>query len=151
MFTNKATEVARDEIKFQKFVDRLRKKFSIMFFELLRTQLILKGIITLEDWPQFREDITIDFRQDNHFTELKESEILTDRLALLQSIQPYIGKYYSDMWVRKNILYQTDEDIEKMDADMNEDGTKQAVEDQRQAELEAIANPEPAMGSSPES
>ena len=151
MFTNKATEVARDEIKFQKFVDRLRKKFSIMFFELLRTQLILKGIITLEDWPQFREDITIDFRQDNHFTELKESEILTDRLALLQLVQPYIGKYYSDMWVRKNILYQTDEDIEIMDADMNEDGTKQAVEDQRQAELEAIANPEPATGSSPES
>ena len=145
MFTNKATEVARDEIKFQKFVDRLRKKFSIMFFELLRTQLILKGIITLEDWPQFREDITVDFRQDNHFTELKESEILTDRLALLQSIQPYIGKYYSDGWVRKNILHQTDEDIEMMDAEMNDDGSAQAVEDQRQAELEAIANPQPTM------
>ena len=145
MFTNKATEVARDEIKFQKFVDRLRKKFSIMFFELLRTQLILKGIITLEDWPQFREDITVDFRQDNHFTELKESEILTDRLTLLQSIQPYIGKYYSDSWVRKNILRQTDEDIEIMDAEMNDDGSAQAAEDQRQAELEAIANPQPTM------
>lgn len=151
VFTNKATEIARDEIKFQKFVNRLRKKFSIMFFELLRTQLILKGIITLEDWPQFREDITIDFRQDNHFTELKHSEILVDRLNALQLVQPYIGKYYSDRWVRKNILYQTDEDIEIMDADMNKDGTKQAVEDQRQTELEAIANPEPAMGSSPES
>ena len=116
-----------------------------MFFELLRTQLILKGIITLEDWPQFREDITVDFRQDNHFTELKESEILTDRLALLQSIQPYIGKYYSDGWVRKNILHQTDEDIEVMDAEMNDDGSAQAVEDQRQAELEAIANPPPTM------
>ena len=145
MFTNKATEVARDEIKFQKFVDRLRKKFSIMFFELLRTQLILKGIITLEDWPQFREDITVDFRQDNHFTELKESEILTDRLTLLQSIQPYIGKYYSDGWVRKNILRQTDEDIEIMDEEMAQDGSAQAAEDQRQAELEAIANPQPTM------
>ena len=150
MFTNRATELARDEIKFQKFVDRLRKKFSIMFFELLRTQLILKGIITLEDWPQFREDITVDFRQDNHFTELKESEILTDRLTLLQSIQPHIGKYYSDSWVRKNILHQTDEDIEVMDDEMNQDGSAQAVEDQRQAELEASANPQPTMSAAPE-
>lgn len=142
----KPTEISRDEVKFSKFIDRLRKKFSIMFFELLRTQLILKGIITSEDWAQFREDMTVDFRKDNYFTELKESEVLNERLVLLQAVQPYIGKYFSDEWVRRNVLRQSDEDIEIMDDEMALDGSKQAAEDQRQAELEAIANPQPNMG-----
>jgi hypothetical protein len=116
-----------------------------MFFDLLQTQLMLKGIITEEDWPQIREDMTVDFRQDNYFTELKEAEILTNRIELLNAAQPFIGKYFSDTWVRRNILQQTDEDIETMDAEMNEDGSAQAAEEQRMAEIEGMANPAPEM------
>jgi hypothetical protein len=141
----RSTEISRDEVKFQKFVDRLRKKFSIIFFDLLQTQLMLKGIITEEDWPQIREDMTVDFRQDNYFTELKESEVLTGRIELLNAAQPFIGKYFSDTWVRRNILQQTDEDIEMMDAEMNGDGSAQAAEEQRMAELDGMANPEPEI------
>jgi hypothetical protein len=141
----RSTEISRDEVKFQKFVDRLRKKFSIMFFDLLQTQLMLKGIITEEDWPQIREDMTVDFRQDNYFTELKEAEVLTGRIELLNAAQPFIGKYFSDTWVRRNVLRQTDEDIEMMDAEMNKDGSAQAAEEQRMAEIEAMANPAPEM------
>ena len=141
----RTTEISRDEVKFQKFVDRLRKKFSVLFFDLMRTQLLLKGIITEEDWEELRENMAVDFRQDNYFTELKEAEILTERLALLQNAHQYVGKYFSDTWVRRNILRQTDEDIETMDAEMKKDGSAEAIEDQRQAELEAIANPAPEM------
>jgi hypothetical protein len=140
----RTTEISRDEVKFQKFVDRLRKKFSIMFFDLLHTQLMLKGIITEEDWPQIREDMTVDFRQDNYFTELKEAEVLTGRIELLNAAQPFIGKYFSDTWVRRNILRQTDEDMEMMDVEMTQDGSAQDAEEMRMAEIEATSNPAPA-------
>lgn len=132
----RTTEISRDEVKFQKFIDRLRKKFSVLFFELLRTQLLLKGIITDEDWPEIRENIAIDFRQDNYFTELKESEVLSERLALLQTMQPYIGKYFSDQWVRRHILQQTDEDIEIMNGEMNSDGSAQKIVDSEDESIE---------------
>ena len=89
--------------------------------------------------------MTVDFRQDNYFTELKEAEVLTGRIELLTAAQPFIGKYFSDTWVRRNILRQTDEDMEMMDAEMNEDGSAQAAEEQRMAEIEGMANPGPEM------
>ena len=112
----RSSEILRDEVKFSKFVGRLRKRFSAMFSDMLRTQLLLKNIITPEDWEVMREHIQYDFLYDNHFTELKETELQNERLALLGATEPYIGKYYSQDWVRRNVLRQTDEEIDEQDA-----------------------------------
>lgn len=122
----KSSEITRDEVNFQKFVDKLRKKFSAVFLELLRTQLLLKNVITDEDWDDLKEHLRIDFRKDNFFSEMKNSEILADRINQLNSVTPFIGKYFSENWVRRNILRQTDKDIEKMAAEMDEEAKLQA-------------------------
>ena len=111
----RSSEILRDEVKFSKFVGRLRKRFSAMFSDMLRTQLLLKNIITPEDWEIMREHIQYDFLYDNHFTELKEAELQNERLALLGATEPYIGKYYSQDWVRRQVLRQTDEEIREQD------------------------------------
>jgi hypothetical protein len=110
----RSTEISRDEVKFQKFINRLRKKFSWLFLDILKTQLILKGIITEQDWKEIRENVVVDFIKDSAFSELKEAEILRERLQLLGEMSQYVGQYYSLEWVRKNILMQSDEDIEQM-------------------------------------
>jgi hypothetical protein len=115
----RSNEISRDELKFSKFVQRLRRKFSDLFLQTLRTQLILKGIISREDWETMKETIKIDFRKDNYFSELKEAEMLRERMQTLQLVDPYVGKYYSVEWVRKNILRQTDEEIEEINAQMD--------------------------------
>jgi hypothetical protein len=117
----KASEISRDEVKFQKFIDKLRKKFSALFTELLRVQLVLKGVITEEDWPELKETLRFDFRKDNYFTELKESELMNERIQLLNNITPYVGKYFSENWVRRHVLRMTDEDIEQLEQEMQED------------------------------
>jgi len=122
----KSSEITRDELKFQKFVDKLRVKFSALFFELLRTQLILKNVITEDEWPELRENMRLDFRRDNHFAELKDAEILSERLNQLNTIMPYVGKYYSETWVRRNVLRQTDEEIELMNEEMTEEAAENA-------------------------
>ena len=114
----RASEISRDELNFQKFIDRLRRKFSTIFYSILRVQLILKGIIKDQEWEQFSQDIRFDFLRDNFFTELKENEILAQRINMLNSIEQYIGKYYSISWVRKNILRQTEDDISKIDKEV---------------------------------
>ncbi len=111
----RSSEILRDELKFSKFVGRLRKRFSNMFSDMLKTQLILKNIITPEDWNQMNEHIQYDFLYDNHFAELKNSELMTDRLNMLSMAEPYIGKYYSQDYVRRNILRQTDQEIVEQD------------------------------------
>ena len=111
----RSSEILRDELKFSKFVGRLRKRFSNMFSDMLRTQLILKNIITPEDWDQMSEHIQYDFLYDNHFAELKESELMTDRLNMLSMAEPYIGKYYSQDYVRRTVLRQTDQEIVEQD------------------------------------
>ena len=111
----RSSEILRDEVKFSKFVGRLRKRFSAMFSDMLKTQLLLKNVITPEDWEIMQEHIQYDFLYDNHFTELKEAELQTERLALLTATEPYIGKYYSNDWVRRNVLRQTDVEIEEQD------------------------------------
>jgi hypothetical protein len=111
----RSSEILRDELKFTKFVGRLRKRFSNMFSDMLRTQLILKNIITPEDWKVMREHIQYDFLYDNHFSELKEAELMTERLNMAATAEPYIGKYYSQNYVRRKILRQTDEEILEQD------------------------------------
>jgi hypothetical protein len=111
----RSTEISRDELKFSKFVNRLRNKYSILFDDILRVQLILKKVCTEEEWKEFREDIWYDFKKDNNFDELKEAELLTNRLTLLQVVDPYVGRYYSKEWVRKNVLMQNDDDMKEID------------------------------------
>jgi hypothetical protein len=111
----RSSEILRDELKFSKFVARLRKRFSYMFHDMLRTQLILKNIITPEDWEIMSEHIQYDFLYDNHFAELKESELLGERLNMVATAEPYVGKYFSQDYIRRNILRQTDEEIIEQD------------------------------------
>ena len=120
----RATEVTRDEVKFAKFVQRLRNKFSRIFDDALKIQLALKGICSKEEWDEFKEDIYYDYKKDNNFTEMREAELLKERMAVLQIVDPYIGKYYSLNWVRKNILQFNDEQIEEMDKEMKDEEDK---------------------------
>ena len=107
----RSSEILRDEVKFSKFVSRLRKRFSYMFNDMLKTQLILKNIITPEDWGIMEEHIQYDFLYDNHFAELKEAELLNERLSMVQTAEPYVGKYFSQDYLRRKILRQTDQEI----------------------------------------
>jgi hypothetical protein len=111
----RSTEITRDEVKFAKFVARLRNKFSILFSKILERQLILKGIITPEEWDGLNQSIRFKFSQDNYYAELKETEILRDRIAMLRDIDDYTGKYYSHEWVRRKVLHQSDEEMEEID------------------------------------
>ena len=117
----RSSEILRDELRFSKFVGRLRKRFSHMFNDMLRTQLILKNIVTPEDWSQMEDHIQYDFLYDNQFAELKESEMLQSRLGNLAQIEPYIGKYYSTEYVRKRVLQQTDSEIEEIDMQIEDE------------------------------
>ena len=112
----RSTEINRDEVKFQKFIDEIRKRFSKLFTEILRKQLILKGIITDGDWNLWKNDITVDFLRDNHFAELKDSEILQNRLNTMDQISQYVGEYFSREWVMKNVMQMSEEDIDEMKA-----------------------------------
>ncbi len=111
----RTTEITRDEVKFKKFVDRLRKRFSDLFMQLLKTQLILKGIITKDDWRKFKEKIHFDFIEDNYFSELKQSEMIRERFELLGNVQEFVGKYISIEWATKNILRMDEDDKKQMD------------------------------------
>jgi hypothetical protein len=128
----RTTEITRDELKFNKFVQRLRNKFSILFDDLLRVQLVLKKVCTEEEWREFKEDIWYDYKKDNNFDELKEAELLTNRLQVLTAADPFVGKYFSQMWVRKNILQQTDEDIEEINGEMEQENAIVAQQQQQQ-------------------
>ena len=128
----RSSEILRDELKFSKFVGRLRKRFSAMFNDMLRTQLILKNIVTPEDWESMGEHIQYDFLYDNQFAELKESEMLQSRLGNLATIEPYIGKFYSTEYVRKKILRQTDSEIIEIDEQIEDEIEKGVLPDPSQ-------------------
>ena len=122
----RSSEILRDEVKFSKFVARLRKRFSNLFSDLLKTQLILKNVITPDDWEIIKDNIQYDYLYDNHFAELKETELAQERLNLLAQAEPYIGKYYSQQYVRQKILRQTDTEMEEQDKQIEKeiaDGT----------------------------
>ncbi len=110
----RSTEINRDEVKFQKFIDRLRKRFSMLFTGILRKQLILKGIITEQDWENWKNNIQVDFQRDNHFTELKNAEVLQNRIGVLDQVSQYVGEYFSREWVMKNVMMMSDDDIKEM-------------------------------------
>lgn len=114
----RSSEITRDELKFQKFIDRLRRRFSHLFYGILKKQLILKGIITEEDWNNWKADLVVEFTKDNHFTELKDAEILREKLQSLDQVQNYVGEYFSKEWVMKNILHFDDDTIEEMQKQM---------------------------------
>jgi hypothetical protein len=117
----RASEITRDELKFSKFIARLRLRFSHLFDRLLETQLLLKGVCTRAEWMQMKEEISYDFISDLHFTEMKETEVLKERLGILGDIDGYVGKYFSEAWVRKNILRLTEDDVEQMQKEMDEE------------------------------
>jgi len=117
----RVAEVTRDELKFSKFVDRLRNKFSEVFDQALRIQCVLKGICTAEEWDEFKEHIYYDFIKDNNFTELKDAELMKERLTLLASVDPYTGRYFSQAWIQRNVLRLTDDEIKLMQGEMDEE------------------------------
>lgn len=117
----RTTEITREEVKFSHFIDRLRQRFSLVFDDLLGTQLIAKNIVTAEEWLKLKEHITYDFSRDSVFNEIKEIEILKDRLEMVAMVAPYSGKYFSDNYIRKTILRQSDEDIKIMDAEISKE------------------------------
>jgi len=124
----RASEITRDEIKFNKFVQRLRNRFTHLFDGLLEIQLVLKGVLSRSDWEQMRNTIHYDFKEDNYFSELKNTEIMTERLRLAGEIDPLVGKYYSMKWVRENVLRMSEDDIKQVDQEI--DAERQEMDDE---------------------
>ena len=118
----RSTEITRDELKFTKFVQRLRKKFTELFNDFLKTQLVLKGVISIEDWPVIQSNIQYDFLQDGHFAELKESEMLKERVALADGLEKYVGKYFSQEYIRKFVFKQSEKEIKDIDKQIGKEG-----------------------------
>ena len=161
----RTSEITRDELKFSKFVDRLRSKFSEVFDQALRVQCVLKGICTDEEWNLFKENIHYDFIKDNNFSELKEAELINQRLSLLGAVDPYTGRYFSQKWIQQNVLRLSDDEIEEMqkqiDAEkeeglglpvgvMNDVAQQQMVgqiQTDQMAQQQAMMPPEPAASS----
>ena len=128
----RSTEISRDELKFQKFIGRLRTRFSSLFLDILKVQLQLKGIITEEDWGNMKNDIAVDYIRDNHFTELKDMEILRERVQTLDMVNNYVGQYFSREWIMKNILQFTDEDIEQVAQQSSDESGDEQQNDEEQ-------------------
>ena len=145
-------EITRDEVKFSKFVDKQRQKFAEIFDQSLRVQCVLKGICTSEEFEQFKESIYYDFIKDNNFAELKEAELIRERLSLLSSVDPYVGRYYSMQWIQKNVLKLTDKEIKDMQIQIEKEMREgkvmnpQQIAAQGQAELSADAQGDSGAG-----
>jgi hypothetical protein len=133
------SEITRDELLFAKFIDRLRKKYSVLFTQLLRVQLIAKNIINPEDWEFIESKLSFAFARDNYFAELKDNEILMQRIQTAQAAEPYIGRFWSEIWVRKNIMKQTSEQIEEMDEEMEQE------REEREQEIQDLAKTNPEL------
>jgi hypothetical protein len=117
----RSTEITRDELKFSKFIDRIRARFSTLFDELMERQLALKGICSVDEWKKLKETIHYDFLKDNNFMELKEAELMTARLQIMTQIDPYVGTYFSKAWVKKHVLHFDEEGIERMEKELAEE------------------------------
>jgi len=130
----RSTEINRDELKFQKFIDRLRSRFNHLFYNILKKNLILKGIITEEDWNEWKEDIVVDYVRDSHFTELRDAELLQNRLGILDQTSQYVGDYFSKEWVMKNVLHLDDDQIKDMKDQMQNEINSGEVKDQQEEE-----------------
>lgn len=160
----RSTEVTRDELKFNKFVVKLRNKFSQIFDHALKIQLVLKGICTLEEWEEFQDTIYYDYRKDNNFTELRDAELWQNRLQMLGLVDPYVGRYFSQEWVKKNILQLTDDDIKEMDKQIGKEpdaqqqesdgqpvaGEQEQVDSQQNASVNNVSNRDSVESETPE-
>ena len=140
----RSTEISRDEVKFNKFIVRLRKKFNALFSNALRVQLIAKGVITPDDWDDIRPLIKYDYLEDNHYSELKDSEIMQQRLSMLQLLDPYVGKYYSQEWVRRNVLRLDDKQIKEIEKQIEGEQELSIQQAEQQGQIQA-AMQQPAM------
>ena len=140
----RSSEILRDELKFSKFVGRLRKRFSVMFLDMLKTQLLLKNVVTPEDWETMSEHIQFDFLYDNHFSELKEAELMENRINLAALAEPYVGKYFSQDYVRRKIIRQTDADILEEDAKIEQEIKDGIIVDPLEAAM-AVDGMQPGM------
>ena len=140
----RSTEISRDEVKFNKFIVRLRKKFSMLFSHALRVQLIAKGVIRPDEWDDIQFNIKYDYLEDNHYSELKDSEILQQRMGLLQLMDPYIGKYYSMEWARKNVLHLDEKDIKEMDKQIENEKDQMLAQADMQGQMQ-LAMQQPQM------
>jgi hypothetical protein len=151
----RSNEITRDELKFNKFVERIRAKFTTLFDELMRRQLALKGIASYEEWDEIKEFVYYDFLEDNNFSELKDAELLNNRIMTLNAVTPYVGLYYSMAWVKKNVLHLSEEEIEEMNAEIEEEQEMQmaiaAAEAAKQQVLASTQVPTvgPPMGAPP--
>ena len=149
----RSSEILRDELKFSKFVGRLRKRFSKIFTDMLRTQLLLKNVITTEDWEVMSEHIQYDFIYDNHFAELKDKELMEGRIGLLGMVEPYVGRYYSTEYVRRNVLRQKDSEIVEIDEQIEDEIASGVLPDPNQQMLEmeqdAFGDPMAQQGMDP--
>ena len=130
----RSTEINRDEVKFQKFIDRLRNRFSMLFTEILKKQLIMKGIITEEDWENWQQDIIVDFVRDNHFSELKDAELLQNRLQTLDTMQQYVGEFFSKEYVMKKVLQLDDDEIKDMKGQIDQEKASGEIPDDEQGD-----------------
>jgi len=142
----RTSEITRDELKFHKFVSRLRAKFSNIFDDILEIHLALKGITTRREWKEIKEKVYYDFTEDNHFTELKNAEVMTERLRILADIDQYVGKYFSTDYIRKNVLMQSEEDIEQINKEIEAEGSDEDFaddQDQQESYVVEEANVEP--------
>jgi len=128
----RGSEISRDEIKFAKFIERLRDRFGHLFDNLLEIQLLLKGVMTREEWKDIKNSIGYDFQRDNYYAEIKEQDVLNNRLGVLGVVDAYVGKYYSQEWIRKNVLRQTENDIKEINAQIEAEGADQSEMDMQQ-------------------
>ena len=125
----RASEISRDELKFNKFTKRLQTKFARMFTDILRTQMVLKNLVSGEEFDSFKDFIYYDFATDNHFQELKEGEILRERLDILSQAESYVGKYFSDAYIQKHILRFSEDDIERIKGEIDSEGHESEEEE----------------------
>jgi len=143
----RSAEISRDEVKFSKFIARLRMKFSQLFTKLLQRQLILKGIVTLEEWPEFARAIRYDYAIDNYYAELKDTEILRDRVSMLRDVDDYVGKYYSNEWVRRHVLKQTEEEVKDIDKQISDELTSGVIQNDDEGQAQQTDSTSPSVRS----
>jgi len=133
----KTNEITREELKFQKFIDRLRSRFDNLFYNILKKQLILKGVITEEDWNNWKEDINVEYVRDSHFTELKEAELLRERIQTLDMMQQYVGEFFSKEYVMKNVLFMDEDQMKEMKDQISDEQDSGEIDNDEEEEQEA--------------
>lgn len=142
----RSAEITRDEVKFGKFIDALRQRFSTFFADILKTQVLLKGLMSEEDWHRISQDIAFTFNQDSYFTELKRNDILRERLDIIAAVTPFVGRYFSEEYVRKHFLMQPEEEILEINAQINREAQQQLQAQEAQMYQQAMSGQAPEEG-----